>query len=237
MKLCRFLLACCLILSSPSIFAEYINSTLAIPGFDPNREVAPGETDPRKVAAVIANVDALLHTPNSPESGNPDGKVTLIEFFDYRCAHCIATNPTVMAVMKVNKDLRVIYKEFPLSSGLSTFAAKAALAANMQQRYFVFHDALMHRAGNLTEEKILASAQECGLDLQKLKVDMASKAVSDALDANYRLAQALRISGTPVLIGAPSALHDKNNAAGTFFIMGAPDYIYLQNMISKIKTT
>jgi protein-disulfide isomerase len=232
----NIVLALLLIVLSPFAMAEYVNSTLQLAGFDPNKDVPPGQADPRKVQLVVLNSDNLLHTPKSPESGNPDGKVTLIEFFDYQCTHCIATNPTVVAVMKVNKDLRVIYKEFPLNSGVSTFAAKAALAANMQEKYFVFHDALMRAGGGLTEEKVLSIAKESGLDLTKLKVDMESKDVAEALKANYKLAQALGVSGTPVLIGTPSDLTKTSSTTGIFYILGAPDYIYLQNLLSQIKT-
>jgi protein-disulfide isomerase len=235
-NLSKFLLALLLIALSPSVFAEYTNTNLVLAGFDPNKDVPPGQADPRKAFAVVKNAPELLRVAKNPESGNPNGKVSLIEFFDYQCTHCIAVNPTVVAVMKSNPDLRVVYKEFPLNSGVSTFAAKAALAANIQGKYFYFHDALMRANGGLTEDKVLEIAKTCGLDLAKLKVDMETKAVSDALQANYKLAQSLGISGTPVLIGAPSDLQTTSKDTDVFYILGAPDYIYLQNLISKIKT-
>jgi protein-disulfide isomerase len=106
----------------------------------------------------------------------------------------------------------------------------------MQEKYFVFHDALMRAGGGLTEEKVLSIAKESGLDLTKLKVDMESKDVAEALKANYKLAQALGVSGTPVLIGTPSDLTKTSSTTGIFYILGAPDYIYLQNLLSQIKT-
>ncbi|MES2219220.1 MAG: DsbA family protein [Pseudomonadota bacterium] len=236
MNLSKFFFVLFLIISCPVATAEFTNTNLTLAGFDPNKDVPPGQDDPRKAFAVIRNAPELLRTEKNPESGNPNGKVTLVEFFDYQCSHCIAANPTVVAVMKINPELRVVYKEFPLNSGVSTYAAKAALAANMQGKYFQFHDALMRAAGGLTEAKVLDIAKTCGLNIDKLKVDMESSEVADALKANYKLAQSLGISGTPVLIGAPSDLQKTSNVTGIFYILGAPDYMYLQNLISKIKT-
>lgn len=235
MKLRNLFFVLFLIICSPLATAEYTNSNLVLAGFDPNKDVPPGQADPRKAFAVVHNAPELLRTEKNPEGGNPNGKVSLVEFFDYQCTHCIAANPTVVAVMKSNPELRVIYKEFPLNSGVSTFAAKAALAANMQGKYFAFHDALMRAGGGLTEAKVLEIAKTTGLNLDKLKVDMDGPEVAAALKANYKLAQALGISGTPVIIGAPSDLQTTSNTTGVFYILGAPEYTYLQNLISQIK--
>jgi protein-disulfide isomerase len=234
-KLRHLLFAFFLIIASPLATAEYTNSNLVLAGFDPNKDVPPGQDDPRKAYIVAHNAEALLRTSNNPEAGNTNGKVTLIEFFDYNCTHCIASNPTIVAVMKSNPELRVVYKEFPLNSGVSTFAAKAALAANLQGKYFEFHDALMREAGGLTESRVLEVAQKTGLNVDKLKTDMNTPAIDAALQANYKLAQSLGISGTPVIIGAPSDLQTTSNLTGIFYILGAPEYTYLQNLISKIK--
>jgi protein-disulfide isomerase len=234
-KLKHLLFAFFLIIASPLATAEYTNSNLVLAGFDPNKDVPPGQDDPRKAYVVAHNAPALLRTDNNPEAGNTNGKVTLVEFFDYNCTHCIASNPTIVAVMKSNPELRVVYKEFPLNSGVSTFAAKAALAANIQGKYFAFHDALMREAGGLTESRVLEVAQKTGLNVDKLKTDMNTPAVDAELQANYKLAQALGISGTPVIIGAPSDLQTTSNLTGIFYILGAPEYTYLQNLISKIK--
>jgi protein-disulfide isomerase len=234
-KLRNLLFVLFLIISSPLAVAEYTNTGLVLAGFDPNKDVPPGQNDPRKAVAVVHNAPALLRTDKNPEGGNPNGKVSLVEFFDYQCTHCISANPIVVAAIKSNPELRVIYKEFPLNSGVSTFAAKAALAANVQGKYFAFHDALMRAGGSLTEAKVLEIAKTTGLNLDKLKVDMDSKEVAAALQANYKLAQALGVSGTPVIIGAPSDLQTTSNETGVFYILGAPDYTYLQNLISQIK--
>ncbi|MDR3491089.1 MAG: DsbA family protein [Gammaproteobacteria bacterium] len=145
------------------------------------------------------NEPALFNTPNDPVAGNPKGKVTVVEFFDYQCPHCVDMVPALNGLVKANGEVRVIYKEFPIRGPMSVTASKAALAANVQGKYMPMHEALMKSASSLTEEKIYSLAKDVGLDVEKLKADMKGDVVDKQIKANYKLAQDLQLMGTPAL--------------------------------------
>lgn len=94
-------------------------------------------------------------------------------------------------------QLRIVYKEFPILSAGSVFAAKAALAANKQGKYVAFHRALYQVRGQVDEPKVLEAARTAGLDVARMKADMQDAAIERMLDKNNKLAQALHITGTP----------------------------------------
>jgi protein-disulfide isomerase len=236
-KIRNIILATLLAVSSSTTFAEYVGNitppSTPTNGTDPSA-LPPGMANPAKVDVVLTNSDSLLRDPNTPVGGNPNGKISIVEFFDYQCSHCIATSPTIVATVKANKDVRIVYMEFPLGSSISNFAARAALAAKIQGKYVQLHDALMRSGLGLTEDKVMALAKSVGLDTAKLTTDMNSPAIADILKANYKLAQSLGISGTPVIIVAPTNLTKTSDKSGVFYILGRPDYIYLQNLLSKV---
>lgn len=174
--------------------------------------------------------NALFHQSNDPVAGNPKGKVTLVEFFDYQCPHCIDMAPVVDAVIKANPDLRVVYKEFPIRGPVSDFAARAALAANKQGKYVTFSHAVLAAPQPLTQDTVLTIAKNTGLDVDKLKKDMDSKEIKDQLQATIKLAQDLKLFGTPALFVG------KTNASGKEminYIPGQVDQTQLQNLIDQ----
>jgi protein-disulfide isomerase len=139
----------------------------------------------------------LLQDPNSPVGGNAKGNVTLVEFFDYNCSYCRRVAPTMTKLMAGDPQLRVVYKEFPILGPDSLFAAKAALAAQLQDKYVPFHKAIMNRKGKVDEKFTLAAAAKMGLDVARLKKDMEAPEIAAAIEKNFKLAQALGINGTP----------------------------------------
>lgn len=144
--------------------------------------------------------DALFNDPASPVAGNPEGDVTIVEFFDYNCPSCRKFAPMLAEFLHDDPELRVIYKEFPVLGPDSMYAARAALAARQQNRYHGFHRALMQASGPLTEEKVLEIALEVGLDTAKLKDDMQDPAITEAIERNLALARDLGIYATPSLV-------------------------------------
>ena len=132
--------------------------------------------------------------------GNPKGKVTVVEFFDYNCGYCKKAIPEVEKLIQSDKDVRVVIKEFPILGPGSVFAAKAALASRSQGKYDEFHLALTKLNGVKDEASVMQVAEQVGLDLDKLKTDMESDGVSEVIGRNYSLAEALAINGTPSFI-------------------------------------
>ncbi len=154
----------------------------------------------RDRAAVKQHAKALLADPDSFVGGNPDGDVTLVEFFDYRCGYCKRFASVLADITKRDPKLRVVYKEFPVLGEDSFRAAQAALAARGQGYYLEFHEALMKANGPLTDKAIMTVARSVGLDVERLKRDMETPKVLNVIGNNRRLATALRIDGTPTLV-------------------------------------
>ncbi len=184
----------------------------------------------KKVAASFAK--ALFHVDNDPMAGNPNGKVTVVEFFDYQCPHCVDMAPVIDSIIKANPDVRVVFKEFPIRGPMSEAAARAALAANMQGKYLVFSHAILNANKPLTDEFILETAKNAGLDVDKLKKDMNSKAVKDQLEANIKLAKDLKLIGTPAIFVGKSSASGKDPIN---YIPGQADPAQLQGVINQAK--
>jgi len=134
-------------------------------------------------------------------TGPANAKTTIVEFFDYNCPYCRASVPTIKKFYQSHKDARFAFIEFPIKGPQSTVAARAAMAARQQpDKYVAFHFALMSQDGLVDQNAVFAIARKAGLDVAKLKTDMASPAVDYALAAAHTLAQASGIDGTPAFI-------------------------------------
>ena len=162
---------------------------------------------------IVARHDDLFAKAGDPVVGAADADVTVVEFFDYECPYCKRIAPSLKQLTDTDKKVRVVYKEFPILGPISVIAAKAALAAQVQDKYEAFHNAMIGdqtAEHQLTEDHIIEIATAQGLDLAKLKADMGSPDIDAKINANRQLAQAVGISGTPgVIIGtdlAPGAL-------------------------------
>ncbi len=164
--------------------------------------VAILEQRERERAASGANTVRLQleQDPNSPNLGNPDGDVTVIEFFDYNCPYCRKAGQTVQELLASDANVRVIYREWPILGEDSVFASRAALAARVQGKYEEFHWALMNGEGRASEASILKLARHLDLDVEKLRADMTSPAVEAHIAQSSALARTLGFTGTPAFI-------------------------------------
>ena len=164
--------------------------------------VAILEQRERERAASGANTVRLQleQDPNSPNLGNPDGDVTVIEFFDYNCPYCRKAGQTVQELLASDANVRVIYREWPILGEDSVFASRAALAARAQGKYKEFHWALMNGEGRASEASILKLARHLDLDVEKLQADMTSPAVEAHIAQSSALARTLGFTGTPAFI-------------------------------------
>jgi protein-disulfide isomerase len=192
------------LLEHPEVIAEAVQRLEA-------RRQASAEA--AQAAVVTAHADELLHDAASPVGGNPDGDVSLVEFFDYNCPYCRRVAPVMHDAVAADPRLRIVYKEFPILGPGSVAAARAALAAHRQGRYVEFHDAMMARRGAVDEASVLAVAESLGLDLERLRRDMADPAIQAAIDRNVNLAGALRISGTPGFVVGAQILRSATDLA------------------------
>jgi protein-disulfide isomerase len=156
-----------------------------------------GESREKASVALVERRAELLDDPDTPVGGNPKGDVSLVEFFDYRCPYCKQVVPALEALLAKDKQLRFVYKEFPVLGPDSVTAARAALASRKQGKYEAMHRALMAVKGTIDEAAVTKVAASVGLDLDRLKADMAAPEVDRSLKANIKLAEALDIHGTP----------------------------------------
>ncbi|WP_341897709.1 DsbA family protein [Ferrovibrio terrae] len=151
-------------------------------------------------AAIAANRKAIFEDGVSFVAGNPKGDVTIVEFFDYRCGYCKQVQPSLLTLLKEDSKVRLVLKELPVLGPDSVIASRAAVAALEQDKggkYLGFHNAMMAFRGQINEAEVMRIAGESGLDLKKLKTDMASPKVEQVLRANLALADTLGIQGTP----------------------------------------
>jgi protein-disulfide isomerase len=173
--------------------------------------------------AVDEHKAEVFNDPAAPVGGNPRGDVTVVEFFDYRCPYCKQVEPSLEKMLRQDRQLRLVYKEFPILGPASETAARAALAAKAQGKYDQFHAAMMEAHGPITDETVYRVAGSVGLDIDKLKRDMAAPEVSQALKSNLKLADALDIHGTPAFV------------IGDKVVPGAIDLDALKGMVSNAR--
>jgi protein-disulfide isomerase len=166
------------------------------------QERQAAEAAQKAVQAVQRHRGELLSDPMSPVGGNPDGAVTVVEFFDYNCGYCRAAGPTVTELLQRNPDVRFVYKEFPTLAESSHFAAQAALATRRQslELYTAFHDRLLKSKGRLAEDAVVQIAREAGVDVDRMRADMKDPAINESLDRNIALARAIEVTGTPTFL-------------------------------------
>lgn len=154
----------------------------------------------RDRVAVSMNRAAVYENAASPVGGNPDGDVTLVEFFDYRCGFCKSAFPDLLRLIEEDGNIRLVYKEYPILGPDSLIASRAALASVRQSRYVDFHNALMAHQGDFSHESIMAIAIQVGLDADQLTLDMESPEIAQLIQDNLALAQNLNVGGTPTFV-------------------------------------
>jgi protein-disulfide isomerase len=150
--------------------------------------------------ALTSNADAIFRLPGDAIGGNEKGDVTLVEFMDYNCGWCKKSVNELSSLLDEDKQVRVVFKEFPIFGEGSEYAAKAALASRKQGKYWEFHRALFTYESQVTAAATDEIAVGIGLDLDRLKKDMDDPVIVETIQANQKLAKALLIGGTPAFV-------------------------------------
>jgi protein-disulfide isomerase len=181
------------------------------------------EAESQRKQALQAHAEALRDPGALPVLGNPDGDVTVVEFFDYRCPYCQRLTDMLLETVEEDGNVRLVLKEYPILSEASEVAARAAIAAAQQGRYAEFHRALMTDIQTVNRNSVLRLAEMMGLDVQQLKADMDSETVTRTLQKTRQLGQALQISGTPAFV------------IGDTVVPGALDRARLEELIAQAR--
>jgi protein-disulfide isomerase len=155
----------------------------------------------RKDALFAIGPAALTDPKVAYVAGPSDAKVTVAEFFDYRCPHCKASLTAMKHLLDKGQKVRIAFIERPILTPDSLWAAQAAVAARRQgEKYVPFHFALMATTGELPKDRILDIAKSVGLDPVRLEKDMADPAVLDSIKQSNALADKLHFDGTPTFV-------------------------------------
>ncbi|MCC2108634.1 MAG: DsbA family protein, partial [Hyphomicrobiales bacterium] len=168
--------------------------------------------DAEQNKAISDNADALFRSAKSYTAGNPDGDVTVVEFFDYNCGYCKKTLDDLAKLAKENPDLRIVLRDFPVLGQGSMEAAQVAMAVAKQiqgDKFWAFHQALLGARGHAGKEQALAAAREAGVDMKRLEKDMKSPDIRAGYAEVMHIADKLSLTGTPswvvgkeVIVGA-----------------------------------
>jgi protein-disulfide isomerase len=159
-----------------------------------------GERTQQASRVAISQSRSQLVTPADPVVGDPQGDVTIVEFFDTRCPYCRKLEPVMDNLLGKDRKVRLVYKDLPILGPASVLGTKALLAAQKQDAYAKMREAVMKLPPDTTIAQIETSARALGLDWQRMARDMESPAVQARIDANLKLAHELGIQGTPALV-------------------------------------
>src|SRR5580704_6292647 len=150
----------------------------------------------------ILSRDSVLRDPDIPSLGNPNGNLTVVEFFDYQCPYCKKLAPELAKLVQEDGNIRIVLKDWPIFGDASVAAAKLALAAKYQNKYAQAHDALIGADGKLTEPMINDLLARAGVDIAAAAADLQTheKSIDDLLARNSAQAEAFGFNGTPGFI-------------------------------------
>jgi protein-disulfide isomerase len=176
---------------------------------------AMAKLEQNQIASAISSLgDALTQPFASAYAGNPNGRIVVVEFLDFRCPFCRSSHAHMKMLLKTNPELKIVYRPVVFldregSEPLSLQAALFAMAAAKQGRYTAFHDAVFTAPGRLSQETLVAAARQAGLAEAQTVRDSASEEIRQTLLQNMEFARSLSVSGTPsfviggeVIIGA-----------------------------------
>lgn len=178
------------LLEHPEIVEEAINK------LQQKRQAA---ADAQIRQAVATSRAKLERDPRDYVAGNPNGKLTVVEFFDYRCPYCKAAMPEIEKLLSDNKDIRLVLKEFPILSPVSESAARAAIAAKAQGKYWPVHQAMLAER-NLDEDAIQRILKDNGVDVNAAARVATAQPTSALIDDVHALARTTGVTGTPAFI-------------------------------------
>jgi protein-disulfide isomerase len=176
---------------------------------DADQAKAEAAADTKAKAALPALRAALERDPRDFVA-NPSGKVTVTEFYDYRCPHCINIAPQVVALIHSHPDVRFVFKEMPIFGSTSDHAARAAMAAKVQGKDYVgLYEALMS-AHPLTDQEVDRLAAAKGVNIAAMDAPAALAKDQTQLDDIAKLAGKLAIDGTPGFVVGDTVIYGED---------------------------
>ncbi len=181
------------LIENPEVLEEAFTALQA------KREAAEAES---RAAALADSRERLLHSEMQAVIGNPEGDVTVVEFFDYNCGYCRRAMTDIMELIEADGNVRVVFKEFPVLGQQSIEAAQVSIAVNevAPEAYEEFHRRLMETDQPADAALALAVADEMGLPRAEIEETMTAPVVQATVEEVYDLANALGLTGTPSFV-------------------------------------
>lgn len=163
---------------------------------------APGSALGQGSEETVLTEALVLRDPDIPATGNVDGDITIVEYFDYQCPYCRKIEPELRQVVQDDGKVRVVLKDWPVLGPVSVMAARMVLASKFQDKYLQAHEALIGVNSKLTEPRIRELLAGAGIDVDRLNrdLDINAKTIDAILARNDDQAKAFGFKGTPSFI-------------------------------------
>jgi protein-disulfide isomerase len=176
------------------------NPKVLIEAIEHADEASKTDAETAAKTEIVNRREELNNDPTSPVLGNPNGDVTVVEFFDYRCPYCKATEPDMVKLLEQDKKVRLVLKDFPILGKESVFASRVALAVQKHGKYAEFYKAMFAQKTPVTDESTLEIVKSIGLDPAAVQKESESADIDPLIKHNYDLAKAIGADGTPAFI-------------------------------------
>lgn len=165
-------------------------------------QIAPRAALAQNSDETVLTEALVLRDPDIPVAGNPNGDITIVEYFDYQCPYCRKVEPELKQVVHDDGKVRLVQKDWPVLGPVSVVAARMALACKYQDKYLQAHDALIGINSKLTEPRIREVLAGAGIDVDRAArdLDTNAKAIDAILARNNDQASAFGFNGTPSFI-------------------------------------
>jgi protein-disulfide isomerase len=157
------------------------------------------EADRRRATAALNKMRSQLERDPRDFVANPAGKITVVQFFDYRCAYCKSAAPEVVKLIAENPDVRFVFKEFPIFGSVSDTAARMALTPQGKTKAMALYGAWMGDKA-LTDAALDRHLTRAGLDPTVVRLAALDSGIEKQIENTRALAKALKIDGTPTFI-------------------------------------
>lgn len=177
---------------------------------------------------------ALYFPTVNTVGGNPNGNITLVEFFDYRCLYCRKMPGILNTLQQQNPNVRIVYRDYPLLGPASTLVAEAALSAQQQGKYLALHNAFLNATQPLQRDTLIQLASQQGLNTALMEHDNLSYLTQQQLRENAQLAQQLHVIGLPTCFVALTPMSTDYNTVSAYQLT-SPTLADLQSAIDALK--
>ncbi len=181
------------LMTNPEVILEAVNE------YQRRREALQQE---QAVKGARENLARLLDPKHGyVAAANPKtAKVAVVELFDYHCSYCKRAAPLMKSILENEKDVKLVFREYPIFGQKSDYAAEMALASRDQGKFLDMHFAMMEASGDLTKDRIRKIAQKHGVDFAKLEKDRNAPDVASSIIETHDIVREMGVSGTPAFV-------------------------------------